>query len=67
MPTTTIQIDLIAKQRLDRLKEKFGVSTYNDVIHRITDEQQTTARAMFGSLKGIGPWKREYRMRSKYE
>ncbi|HIH23531.1 TPA: hypothetical protein HA251_00700 [Candidatus Woesearchaeota archaeon] len=63
---TTIQIDMVTKQRLDLLKKKYNVSSYNEVIKNLTGAQ-SDARKMFGSLKGIGPWTKADRMRSKYE
>jgi|GEM_PF-2849465 len=63
---TTIQIDTVTKQRLDILKKKYNSKSYNDVIRTLTS-QQSEARKMFGSLKGIGPWTKADRGDSKYD
>jgi hypothetical protein len=65
--STTIQVKDITKQRLDFLKEKLEASSYDEVINKVTEKEFGSARAMFGSLKGIGPWKKSDRARSKYE
>lgn len=66
MMNTTIQIDMVSKQRLDILKKKYGAASYNDVIRTITAPQSETKK-MFGSLKGIGPWTKADRGDSKYD
>lgn len=63
---TTIQIDMITKQRLDLLKKKYNAASYNEVIKTLT-ATQSDARKMFGSLKGLGPWTKADRGDSKYD
>lgn len=64
--TTTIQVSEFTRQRLGLLKEQFKAASYDEVLDRILKEK-FKPKSMFGSCKGIGSWKKEYRMRSKYD
>lgn len=66
MPTT-IQVKDITKQRLDILKERLNASSYDEVINKVTEKEFGSVKSMFGSMKGIGPWTKADRERSKYE
>ena len=62
---TTIQISDITKQRLQALKKQLGARTYDKVLLVLTQEKGV--EKFFGSAKGIGPWKKEYRARRAHD
>lgn len=64
---TTIQVKEITKQRLDILKQKYAAASYDEVIMRMTESKIDTAKSMFGSLKGIGPWTKADKSWSRYD
>ncbi len=69
--TTTIQVRDITRQRLETLKARYNAASYDEVITKITEQEldikDNQVKKMFGSLKGIGPWTKADRARSKYE
>lgn len=58
---TTVAIDPATHQRLHHLKESWGLSSYNEVIHRLIDKASGTPKSMFGKGTKIGPLDRKTR------
>lgn len=65
--STTIQVKETTKQQLEMLKEKYGASSYDQVIAEITRKELNIPKSMFGKVKGLGPWTKTDRPRFKHE
>lgn len=56
---TTIQVLNTTKQRLTIVKEIEHIQTYDQVVQHLLDKHSPIPKSMFGSAKGLKPWKKE--------
>jgi hypothetical protein len=59
---TTVQISDTTRQKLEVLKRKEGMKTFDEVISNMADKNLGTPKSMFGAAK-IPSWKKSDRMR----
>lgn len=57
--TTTIQVSDMTKQLLDQLKVQQHAPSFDVLLGDLAKEKMGAAKSMFGSAKGLGPWKRD--------
>lgn len=57
--TTTIQVNRSTVDFLDRLKRKYGVSSYDKAIQKLGGKEKTMKKSMFGAHPKIRSFKRE--------
>lgn len=53
--TTTVAVDERTHQRLGRLKERWGLSSYDEVLRRLLDDVEDVPDSMFGSAPDLKP------------
>ncbi|MEK6849633.1 MAG: hypothetical protein AABY01_03630 [Nanoarchaeota archaeon] len=59
--TTTIQVSDMTKQLLDQLKAREHADSFDAVVEKLAREKMAVPKSMFGSAKGLGPWRKEDR------
>lgn len=59
---TTVQISGATKQKLETLKEREDVRTFDEVISRMANKELKIPGSMFGKAR-LSPWKKSDRMR----
>ena len=59
---TTVQVSDMTRQKLEVLKKKEGLSTFDEVISKIADKELKIPKSMFGKAK-ITSWKKSDRMK----
>lgn len=57
--STTVQIDKKTLQMLNRLKEKMGTKSYDELIRMLMFEREGIPRSMFGSNTTLKPFSSE--------
>ena len=50
--TTTVQVSDEVRRQMERLKERWGLKSYDEVIRRMMDLQTGAPRSLFGAAKG---------------
>lgn len=61
MKITTIQLKLKTLKRLKKMKEDFGVKTYDEVLEKIMDEKFKVPKSLFGAHPWMTPFTEEDR------
>ena len=56
--TTTIQVNRHTVDFLDRIKKKYGVSSYDNAIQKL-GEKEKKVKSMFGAHPKMKPFKRK--------
>lgn len=46
-------------QRLERLKRKYKVPSYNSVIEKLVDKEEKPPKDLFGAFPNLGKFERE--------
>ncbi|HLC57233.1 MAG TPA: hypothetical protein VJH95_01535 [Candidatus Nanoarchaeia archaeon] len=59
---TTIQVSQATRQKLELLKDKEELNSFNEVISRVVDKELKITDSFFGKLK-VTPWRKADRMR----
>lgn len=57
--TTTVQIQDETRRLLDRLKREMGLTSYDEVIRRLSRAKMSLPKSLFGACKGSHPFVRE--------
>lgn len=60
MPTT-IALDDHTRQRLQRLKERWGLASYDEVVTRLLEDAEDLPDSMFGAAPNLKPLTSEER------
>ncbi|MFH1256938.1 MAG: hypothetical protein V1494_06640 [Candidatus Diapherotrites archaeon] len=55
---TTIQVGKATVQVLNKLKEKYGVKSYDKVIQKIIQKEENVPKSLFGAHPELKPFKR---------
>jgi len=58
--TTTIQVNRSTVEFLERVKNNYGVSSYDKAIQMLGRKEKALKKSMFGSHPKMKPFKREY-------
>lgn len=57
--TTTVQVSDEVKEQMERLKQGWGLKSYDEVIRRMIRNQTGRPESLFGAARGSKPFVRE--------
>lgn len=60
MENTTIQVNKKTVSVLNRIKEKYGLSSYDKAIQRMVKKEVKIPKSMFGAHPDLKPFKRDH-------
>jgi len=58
---TTIPVQDVTRQRLQRLRDDLGASSYDEVIQRLLHPKDTSPPSLFGAYRRAKPFRKEDR------
>ena len=56
---TSVQVSKLTHQQLKKLKQKFRMRSYDEVIKRLIIKEEKIPTSMFGSGRRLGPFTQE--------